>query len=210
MACAALRHNHGGWLHIHGNVSSGLESGSKHGMKIGASCVVENQTSLEDTRRKNYSANHGKQVAKNEQSKAGFVERKKSLDLHVGIEETNVSSVLRQAFNNDKPTEYVLLGTDSGNDSFITVTTENIPSEHPDKCGVSRFAKNQSPTCNKKLQREWLNWAQHVACSLVSLLRKSHSSEDWEVKVRHIEHVKSYAPHIDHLVLDVECRPQDF
>ncbi|KAJ8299705.1 hypothetical protein KUTeg_023765 [Tegillarca granosa] len=29
----------------------------------------------------------------------------------------------------------------------------------------------------------------------------------WTTNILHIEHVKSYAPHIDHLVLDLECHP---
>lgn len=31
--------------------------------------------------------------------------------------------------------------------------------------------------------------------------------QNWSVEARHVEHVKSYAPHISHLVLDLECRP---
>lgn len=30
---------------------------------------------------------------------------------------------------------------------------------------------------------------------------------EWRVLIRHVERVKWYAPHIRHLVLDVECRP---
>lgn len=30
---------------------------------------------------------------------------------------------------------------------------------------------------------------------------------EWRVLVRHVERVKLYAPHIRHLVLDVDCRP---
>ena len=29
----------------------------------------------------------------------------------------------------------------------------------------------------------------------------------WTITVRHVEKVKSYAPHIFHVVVDVECRP---
>jgi hypothetical protein len=30
----------------------------------------------------------------------------------------------------------------------------------------------------------------------------------WDVQIRHLERVKSYAPHVRHVVLDVECRPK--
>jgi tRNA G37 N-methylase Trm5 len=32
-------------------------------------------------------------------------------------------------------------------------------------------------------------------------------SADTNLKVRHVEHVKTFAPHVWHIVVDVECRP---
>lgn len=63
------------------------------------------------------------------------------------------------------------------------------------------------PSCNKKVKAEWLDWAKYVAQTLLQHLKKSHDNQNWNVQIRHIEHVKSYAPHVDHVVLDVECRP---
>lgn len=67
--------------------------------------------------------------------------------------------------------------------------------------------KNKMPSCNKKVKAEWLDWAEYVAQALLQHLKKSHDNQNWNVQIRHIEHVKSYAPHVDHVVLDVECRP---
>lgn len=67
--------------------------------------------------------------------------------------------------------------------------------------------KNKMPSCNKKVKAEWLDWAKYVAQTLLQHLKKSHDNQNWNVLIRHIEHVKSYAPHVDHVVLDVECRP---
>ncbi|KAL4631610.1 hypothetical protein GN956_G15596 [Arapaima gigas] len=52
----------------------------------------------------------------------------------------------------------------------------------------------------------WTNWAKGAAHSIAALLAENHGSP-WTTKILHIECVKSYAPHIHHLVLDLECRP---
>ena len=55
--------------------------------------------------------------------------------------------------------------------------------------------------------RPWLDWAAYVADRVQSLLAECNGGTRWTVVVRHLEHVKSYAPHVDHLVVDLECRP---
>ncbi|KAK6190878.1 hypothetical protein SNE40_002651 [Patella caerulea] len=52
----------------------------------------------------------------------------------------------------------------------------------------------------------WNEWAEHVSVKIRQLLINYHQC-DWTCSIKHIEHVKSYAPHVDHLVLDLECRP---
>ncbi|XP_017329489.2 tRNA wybutosine-synthesizing protein 2 homolog [Ictalurus punctatus] len=52
----------------------------------------------------------------------------------------------------------------------------------------------------------WHNWAKNTAGHIVKLLRDITRAE-WRTSIKHIEHVKSYAPHINHIVLDLECRP---
>ncbi len=47
-----------------------------------------------------------------------------------------------------------------------------------------------------------VNWIDYVVEQVSASL-----CQTWVVRVRHVEHVKSYAPHISHLVLDLECRP---
>ncbi|EDO48137.1 predicted protein [Nematostella vectensis] len=64
------------------------------------------------------------------------------------------------------------------------------------------------PTCNKRIRKAWLDWSNTVASKIKILLQHEHLAIfNWTVDAQHIEHVKSYAPHIDHLVLDLECRP---
>ena len=54
----------------------------------------------------------------------------------------------------------------------------------------------------------WTTWARDVCSQIEATLCELHK-KDWFCRVRHIEHVKSYAPHIDHLVVDLECKPLD-
>uniref|UniRef100_A0A3Q0S1J3 tRNA wybutosine-synthesizing protein 2 homolog n=1 Tax=Amphilophus citrinellus TaxID=61819 RepID=A0A3Q0S1J3_AMPCI len=59
----------------------------------------------------------------------------------------------------------------------------------------------------KKADREvWQAWADDTAKHIVSLLR-DRTGTLWKANIQHIEHVKSYAPHVHHVVLDLECRP---
>ncbi|XP_069027959.1 tRNA wybutosine-synthesizing protein 2 homolog isoform X1 [Embiotoca jacksoni] len=59
----------------------------------------------------------------------------------------------------------------------------------------------------KKADMEvWQAWADDTANHIASLLRDL-SGALWTTAIQHIEHVKSYAPHVHHVVLDLECRP---
>ena len=55
-------------------------------------------------------------------------------------------------------------------------------------------------------QKEWCDWSMHAANQIQGILVEIHRV-NWEVEIEHLEHVKSYAPHVDHLVLDLACRP---
>ncbi|XP_030622557.1 tRNA wybutosine-synthesizing protein 2 homolog [Chanos chanos] len=52
----------------------------------------------------------------------------------------------------------------------------------------------------------WKAWAGETANRIAALL-KDITGDQWRTNIQHIEHVKSYAPHINHIVLDLECRP---
>ncbi|NXU33894.1 TYW2 protein, partial [Drymodes brunneopygia] len=57
-----------------------------------------------------------------------------------------------------------------------------------------------------RLRAEWQRWAEATATRIRGLLAELHG-RPWRSSVLHIEAVKSYAPHVHHLVLDLECRP---
>ena len=53
---------------------------------------------------------------------------------------------------------------------------------------------------------KWMPWAFDVSGQIRNILIEVHESE-WDTTILHIEHVKSYAPHVDHVVLDLKCNP---
>ncbi|NWW66631.1 TYW2 protein, partial [Ifrita kowaldi] len=57
-----------------------------------------------------------------------------------------------------------------------------------------------------RLRPEWQRWAEATATRIQGLLAELHG-RPWRTSVLHIEAVKSYAPHVHHLVLDLECQP---
>ncbi|XP_054446446.1 tRNA wybutosine-synthesizing protein 2 homolog [Pteronotus mesoamericanus] len=56
------------------------------------------------------------------------------------------------------------------------------------------------------IKPEWHRWAESAESRIVTLLQQVHG-KPWKTKILHIQQVKSYAPHVDHIVLDLECRP---
>ncbi|XP_053129871.1 tRNA wybutosine-synthesizing protein 2 homolog isoform X2 [Hemicordylus capensis] len=53
---------------------------------------------------------------------------------------------------------------------------------------------------------EWQRWAEATGARIRTLLQEL-DRKPWRTSILHIEHVKSYAPHVSHLVLDLDCRP---
>ncbi|NXG43343.1 TYW2 protein, partial [Psilopogon haemacephalus] len=61
-------------------------------------------------------------------------------------------------------------------------------------------------TLGARIRPEWQRWAETTAAQIQELLVELHG-QLWCTRILHIEPVKSYAPHVHHLVLDLECRP---
>lgn len=87
-----------------------------------------------------------------------------------------------------------------------------IPENKLSYPSVMSDGRNHKDNTNRTWQSyetktSWSRWGQYVCKALQNLLQKEHGGL-WSAAVLHIQHVKSYAPHIDHLVLDVQCSPQ--
>lgn len=70
----------------------------------------------------------------------------------------------------------------------------------------------KSVSQHDKSKPEWIDWSNHVIGKIASLLNEFNQNESktisWLVSVEHIEYVKSYGPRVDHLVIDLHCKPQ--
>ncbi|XP_034037639.1 tRNA wybutosine-synthesizing protein 2 homolog [Thalassophryne amazonica] len=80
----------------------------------------------------------------------------------------------------------------------------NVTSPLPNRAvsAVTSNADAQFPTDREA----WQAWASDTANRITSLL-KDITGAAWVTNIQHIERVKSYAPHVHHVVLDLECRP---
>ena len=56
-----------------------------------------------------------------------------------------------------------------------------------------------------KINEIWEEWAQEVAKRVQLIMTEIHSHIHWVIEVLEINKVKTYAPYIDHLVLDLKC-----
>ena len=97
------------------------------------------------------------------------------------------------------------------------VTSSNIAANTAE-CVIIRAFGGKKLSENKRIV--WCNFVRMMIGKLKSYFSKtttlqtsltspapSPTTADWSVCLRHIELVKSYAPHVDHVVFDVECRP---
>jgi tRNA wybutosine-synthesizing protein 2 len=67
---------------------------------------------------------------------------------------------------------------------------------------------NKAIQGNKKHLPEWIKWSEYTCHKLKEIFNQFDLKRNWSVSCTHIEHVKSYGPHVDHLVLDVLCKPE--
>ena len=71
----------------------------------------------------------------------------------------------------------------------------------------SRNQKMKNCTKNCFKYPEWETWTNYAISTVEQMLCKFKKNK-WSVEFVHLEHVKSYAPHVDHVVLDLTCKPE--
>ncbi|XP_037658754.1 tRNA wybutosine-synthesizing protein 2 homolog [Choloepus didactylus] len=81
---------------------------------------------------------------------------------------------------------------------------EQIITNHQCKNGANRDSGRKVLAAPTK--PEWRRWAESAETCIATLLQQVHR-KPWKTQILHIQPVKSYAPHVDHIVLDLECRP---
>lgn len=76
----------------------------------------------------------------------------------------------------------------------------------PDKRGNGTPGNVRGDMLSAASKPEWQSWAESAETQIASLLHQVHG-KPWRTRILHVHPVKSYAPHVDHIVLDLECRP---
>ena len=88
-------------------------------------------------------------------------------------------------------------------------TVNDMPAicDHRQSDDIS-FLTEYEPDVSTFLSRDevWQSWAVYVSQTIKLLLEK-YKSKTWTTNIIHVHHVKSYAPFVDHLVLDLQCQP---
>lgn len=98
---------------------------------------------------------------------------------------------------------------------FTFSDAQGSSSKNPEEESLCKVFGDESDTRvlkpeNITKQECWSTWAEEAAIKIKTLLKEAHTVEglnDWSCRVGHVEHVKSYAPYVDHIVVDMECRP---
>uniref|UniRef100_A0A8C0EM93 tRNA(Phe) (4-demethylwyosine(37)-C(7)) aminocarboxypropyltransferase n=1 Tax=Bubo bubo TaxID=30461 RepID=A0A8C0EM93_BUBBB len=107
-----------------------------------------------------------------------------------------------------------VLKKDTGGVLHIHHNVETLPTPAPPQLRAERGSpETQHPTEDHgkgtpgvRIRPEWQRWAEAAAARIQGLLAELHG-QLWHTSILHIQAVKSYAPHVHHLVLDLECRP---
>ena len=64
--------------------------------------------------------------------------------------------------------------------------------------------KDQTLTNGSK--ESWILWSSYTRNKIENIFQNLYLTK-WFISVEHIEFVKSYAPKVDHIVLDIKCKP---
>ncbi|KAL4225371.1 tRNA wybutosine-synthesizing protein 2 [Mactra antiquata] len=200
VACAALKPDTGGILHVHYNVNTKLRTGnqnknesfepadvfrheakSHHGISDSvlntANCIDDSSTDRITNNTKHCVCSKVKDHKVAQFKVCEYCESRDCDSKMVHLHDVNA--------DNSGDTDYLMSNKDC--DTNIKQTYKDS------KCHNVEISK-------------WYPWAQTTSKEIREILYEVHHSE-WTTRILHIEHVKSYAPYVDHVVLDLECRP---
>ena len=217
VACRALRQDTGGWMHVHGNVSSKFKTGSLSKQSSDGTGTESNPWEMTSTKPSKRVSDECLCMNCYEQLK----EQSSSADrgeVHCVCDQQRMNETISsQEEIENKSEPYALTGGGAAHKSraaftqeVSTDTSQDGTTNHTEQDLTSSKAFHESKAPTKR--ELWEGWAHHVAGNMLELLRRENpqgpvGGRDWKVTVGHLEHIKSYAPHVDHIVVDLECRP---
>lgn len=219
-ACAALRDDSGGILHVHANVTSNDVTSNRHETRpLGqqtSPCTQVRTCGLDDSSCKMNGAQSDSadiitdSTCNTGMSNAVSTEREQLTNNGADYKNKQISGLVESIVERNAETSgQCSNSTDtthaSGctNDNTVSSVGVDSVTSAAARVRMMKFAK----TCVAK--PAWHAWAD-TACDTLRCHLSDMQRCDWSVSVIHIEHVKSYAPHIDHIVVDIECRPPSY
>lgn len=251
-ACAALKPEVGGILHVHGNVTSRTtetvqvtpsttQSNACHqtptlgtNSRIGIASTPRNDKDITET-----SCCAVSEFGEGESSV--FINERQSHNASGGNSNSEeINTTCHPISNNDTTfkVSQTLRTFEVLSDNLLSKTTHNLANTEsniklahqiggavaypavshrlPTNQSFSADGQNKDYGAQKRVERrylkstkiEWVDWASQVCRKLEEILRLQ-TSKQWQTTVIHIEHVKSYAPHINHIVADIHCTPDN-
>ena len=190
VACSCLRSDKGGWLHIHGNVNSNLTNDSNKLLTEGSSSSITDYIIEGSLNTSTY-----------------------QLPLNGAIP-INHDTPIKDPFEGNTYSENTfILNLMTGTEDSLNAPELSSTMEHKTSTDSHTYLVPEIQSSSK--QTIWLSWAKNVSSKILLLLETHNPCEKceqqcWIVTVQHVEHVKSYAPHVDHMVVDLECRRQHY
>ncbi|XP_065573025.1 tRNA wybutosine-synthesizing protein 2 homolog isoform X2 [Artemia franciscana] len=210
VACRALRQDIGGTLHIHGNVNSNVvKPGQLSPHKLPRSVKLDNKTD-EDVRNIDVSrselSNHGHFVSSVDEGIVLEPKTRKLISSNTIKSEDNLSAsqlncidVTEQNHLNNRTTEF----PDETLSSPLIMPASGYSLKSQQM--VCESESNDLENSVTYRCKEWEHWAAYVKSEIKKMLEDG--GKNWNVRITHLEDVKSYAPRINHLVLDLLCTP---
>ena len=100
------------------------------------------------------------------------------------------------------------LNSHTDSQSHQMCTDDDNEGDERDVTAADDEVRPTSLSRSARAKQLWLTAAQRTADSIRHTLETLHAQRRWQVVVLHVERVKSYAPHVDHVVFDLHCVPK--
>ncbi|XP_071795743.1 tRNA wybutosine-synthesizing protein 2 homolog isoform X2 [Asterias amurensis] len=256
VACAALKPQTGGMLHIHGNVTSHSQTKKTNsgpnpphhavGSPSGKRTATDNasledddsmETNCEPMERTNPAGLGTADESQFSECSANVVEgsansrRGESCTPSSDIAKDNQRLELNSTLTAETKTDIQHQSVGAERNSFKRTTggdemskqqniertkmSPEVSKTSPEGTEASAERTKSSPErsavdgCTERSAKEtWKTWGEATARKVQEKLVVIHGGH-WTTEVTHIEHVKSYAPHVDHIVADIRCVPKN-
>ena len=198
-ACAALRNDRGGWLHIHGNVSWRSEN-----KLCGPARTLCEAGEMREKSEVCETGEFGEMREKGEVCEAGEI-REKGEVCEAG--EMRVKGEVGEVREKSEVCEAGEMRV-KGEVGEVREKSEVCEAgEMREKGEVCEGDALLLPGPRERAKRVWAEYVRERVGKMLSEVNALCDGRRWSVRVGRLVTVKSYAPFVDHMVVDMECRP---